>query len=136
MGSLSFVYVIDDDHAVLESTQFLLGSRDIDSAAFEDPLDFLRQAGELEPGCVLTDLNMPAMNGIELRRSLLARGIDWPVVLMSARSNRKPALDLLDLQFLDFIDKPFTPARLFDVLERAFEELARRGTGAAAASGC
>jgi len=121
MGSLIPVYVIDDDEGMLESTQFLLQALGIQSNVYSDPLAFLRAVGTLDPGCILTDLHMPSISGIELRAALTARGIDWPFILMSGNADvedRRPGAGILDL-----IEKPFTRGRLLAVLERAFAAL-------------
>lgn len=123
MSPVSPVYIVDDDGSVLESTRFLLDSLGIESRSFIDPLAFVGEAGTLAPGCVLTDLNMPGMSGVELHAALQDKGIRWPVVLMSAQSSRKSIEALPGPEILDFIDKPFTLARLSEVLERAFAEL-------------
>lgn len=121
MGSLIPVYVIDDDEGMLESTQFLLQALGIPSNGYSDPLAFLRAVSTLDPGCILTDLHMPSMSGIELRAALTARAIDWPFILMSGNADaedRRLATGILDL-----IEKPFTRGRLVEVLERAFAAL-------------
>jgi FixJ family two-component response regulator len=129
MGSPSFVYVVDDDQSILDSTQFLLESLSIESDTFSDPRAFLDKVHELPPGCVLTDLNMPGMSGIELHGALCARGIGWPTVIMSAHANRDSSGHFLDQGVADFLEKPFTPTRLFEVLERAFASIGHRRGG-------
>lgn len=126
MGSLTPVYVVDDDRDVLDSTQFLLASLSIESETFSDPLAFLDKAHELRPGCVLTDLNMPEMSGIQLHGALCAKGIGWPTVIMSAHANRDSSQHFLEQGITDFLEKPFTPTRLVEVLERAFAGLQDR----------
>lgn len=123
MSPASPVYIVDDDGSVLESTRFLLDSLGIESRAFSDPLAFIGEAAELPPGCVLTDFNMPGMSGVELQLALRDRGIFWPVILMSAHSSRKIVEELPGPEMLDFLDKPFTLARLSEALERASAEL-------------
>lgn len=117
------VYVVDDDPGILDSTQFLLGSLGIHSEIFSEPLAFLERAGTLAPGCVLTDLNMPTMSGIELQDRLRAARFGWPVILMSARPNGESIHDLLGGGLRDFLEKPFTASQLLDSLNRAFDEL-------------
>jgi two-component system response regulator FixJ len=123
MGAFASVYVVDDDPAMLESTQFLLESLDIRTRTFADPLIFLREVRALEPGYVLTDLSMPSMTGIELYAALRAKSVDWPVILMSGHSDAHalgPSLGGIAA----FLEKPFTVPRLLDVLESAAQGLA------------
>ncbi|HEX6660264.1 MAG TPA: response regulator [Sphingomicrobium sp.] len=117
------VYVIDDDTGMLDSMSFLLGSLGIPSKHFADPFTFLQTLDSLRPGCVLTDLRMPTMTGLELNRELAARKIDWPVVLMSAHLDSEASADARDCGVTDVIQKPFTVARLKAVLGRALSRL-------------
>jgi FixJ family two-component response regulator len=126
MSTASPVYVVDDDGSVLDSTRFLLDSLGIRCLSFIDPLAFVSECEGLAPGCVLTDFNMPGMSGIELRAALRDKRIFWPVILMSAHSSRKSIGDLPGLGITDFIDKPFTLARLSQALELAFAQLSGR----------
>jgi len=80
------VYLIDDDEAALASTEFLLTALGIQARSFSDPYAFLHAVSSLTPGCILTDLRMPAMSGLELHASLVKKGIGWPVILMSGHS--------------------------------------------------
>ena len=118
------VYVVDDDPAMLELTQFLLSSLGVDSKAFAEPLSFLQNIHDLEPGCVLTDLSMPSMTGVELHAALLAKGIDWPLVLMSGNRDRRSSRAFVKDGLSGFIEKPFTIEQLLAVLETAFQALA------------
>ena len=124
MGSFVPLYIIDDDAGMLESTQFLLQSLDIRSTTYSDPLTFLQQARTLAPGCVLTDLRMPSMSGIELRAALAAKDIDWPVILMSGHVDGDEPPDSSGM--FDFIAKPFTGRQLLAVLKRAFAAVQAR----------
>lgn len=114
------VYLIDDDQAMRESTQFLLDSVGIRSTVFADPIEFLHALPRLEPGCVLTDVRMPTMSGFELRSALAKRGVDWPVILMSGHSDAFQSAEMPPSGVLDFIQKPFTLDRLAEALDRAF----------------
>ena len=117
------MYVIDDDGSVLESMQFLLDSCGIPSKQFTDPYEFLQLANSLPPGCVLTDLRMPTMSGLELHRSLNARSIGWPLVIMSAHLDGDASAHARNSGVFDVIEKPFTAVALTAVLERAFAQL-------------
>lgn len=117
------VYLIDDDQAMRESTQFLLNSVGIRSTAFADPIEFLHALRRLEPGCVLTDVRMPTMSGVELHSALVKRGVDWPVILMSGHSDAVESSEMLRNGVLDFIQKPFTLDRITEALDRAFSIL-------------
>lgn len=116
---ISSVYLIDDDEAALASTEFLLTALGIPSRSFSDPYAFLHEVRSLEPGCILTDLRMPAMSGLELHAALIKKGLDWPVVLMSGHSAIEANMDALDCGVFGMLEKPFTRDALVDVLDRA-----------------
>jgi two-component system response regulator FixJ len=117
------VYLIDDDEATLASTEFLLGALGVRAISFSDPFAFLHELTSLEPGCVLTDLRMPAISGLELHAALRKKGIGWPVVLMSGHSALDSSSDALDRGIFGTLEKPFTRDDLMKVLDRAFSEL-------------
>jgi two-component system response regulator FixJ len=89
-GGARQVYVIDDDPDVLDSTAFLLPTLGYECRTFAAPEQFLAQAATLAPGCVLTDLRMPAMDGFQLARQIRTDGLRWPVLMMT--TDNGPAL--------------------------------------------
>jgi FixJ family two-component response regulator len=117
------VYLIDDDDAMLASTQFLLDSVGIPATSFSDPFAFLHAVGSLPPGCVLTDLRMPSMSGLELHGALATKGIGWPLVLMSGHSEFVPSETGLGNGVVAMVEKPFTLDKLMSALDRAFDFL-------------
>lgn len=117
------VYVIDDDESVLESVQFLLESFGIPSKLYSTPYAFLQELGTLDPGCLLTDLRMPSMSGLELHSAVRAKNIPWPVILMSAHLERDGGAGTLNQDFVGLVEKPFTAERLLDVIEQGFAQL-------------
>lgn len=118
------VYLIDDDDAMLASTAFLLETLGLQVKSFRDPFAFLHAVRELEPGCLLTDLLMPSMSGLELHATLKKRGIDWPVVLMSGHSS----LNAKGRGISAMLEKPFSADQLMTALDGAFTELEARQT--------
>lgn len=118
------VYVIDDEQAVLESTAFLLGVLGLECRTFASAKAFLGQATNLAPGCVLTDLRMPEMDGFALAAALKSQGVDWPVLLMT--SDNGPELERRATKhgFVAVLRKPVDGALLEDALDRAFAKLA------------
>lgn len=118
------VYLVDDDEAALESTNFLLTALGIRATSFSDPYAFLHAVGSLAPGCILTDLRMPAMSGIEIHAALIKKGIRWPVVLMSGHSAIGTNIDTHNHGIFGMLEKPFTREALIEVLDRACAVLA------------
>lgn len=117
------VYVVDDDESILESIQFLLESFGIPSKLYSTPFAFLQEMSSLEPGCVLTDLRMPSMSGLELHSAVRAKEVSWPIILMSAHLEREGSASALSSDFVGLVEKPFKAARLLDALQQAFVQL-------------
>ena len=118
------VYVIDDDRGVLESTAFLLRTLGLECRTFASPRSFLAEAPKLAPGCVLTDLRMPEMDGFALAAALKSRGVEWPILMMT--SDNGPELERRAARqgFAALLRKPIDGALLEDALDRAFLRLA------------
>jgi len=117
------VYVIDDDSAVTSSLEFYLSASGIACRCFMGPLEFLTALDELSPGCILMDVHMPKMSGIELHALLVKRSIDWPVILMSGECDTTAVQQALALGAVEFIAKPFAGDDLRLAMERAFARL-------------
>jgi two-component system, LuxR family, response regulator FixJ len=109
------VYVIDDDEAVRESLAFLLTSTKLSVRTFESVRAFLSCLPELAPGCVVTDVRMPEMDGIELLRRLKDLNASSPVILMTGHGDVPMAVDAMKLGAVDFLEKPFDDALLASI---------------------
>jgi two-component system response regulator FixJ len=114
------VHVIDDDDAVRESLRFLLETADFNPVCYDSAQAFLTA---LPPapvrGCVLTDVRMPGMTGIELLRALRADGLDLPVIVMTGHGDVPLAVEAMKSGAADFIEKPFDDERLIAALRVA-----------------
>jgi two-component system response regulator FixJ len=103
----SVVHVIDDDPAMRDSLQFLLETAELAPRTYPSAAEFLQHLQELEPGCVVTDVRMPEMSGLELLHALKARGVTWPVIVMTGHADVPLAIEAMKAGVLDFIEKPF-----------------------------
>lgn len=112
------VAVVDDDAMMCDSITALLSSVGIRTTCFADPARFLRSVGKLQVDCILLDVRMPGMSGIELQQALNERGIRTPVVFISAHGDIPMALKTVRAGALDFLEKPF---RDEDLLQRIHE---------------
>lgn len=117
------VYVVDDDQAMLRSAKFLLQSLNLSCQTFNDPYDFLRSAKELPPGCVLSDMRMPSMSGLELQTALAAQSIDWPIIFMTGQCDDASYEQAMSNGAIDIIEKPFLGDRLVKALDKALNSL-------------
>src|ERR1700739_214970 len=113
------VYVIDDDAAMRDSLEFLLAAADFEVSPFETALDFLDALSTLDFGCVVSDVRMPDIDGIELLKRLKAGGSLFPVVIMTGHGDVPLAVEAMKLGAMDFLEKPFEDDRLIGMIEAA-----------------
>jgi two-component system response regulator FixJ len=116
------VYVIDDDDAMRDSLDFLLGSADFHVTLFESAHQFLNTLASADFGCVLSDIRMPGMDGIELLKRLKASRSAFPVLIMTGHGDVPLAVEAMKLGASDFVEKPFEDDRLIGMIEVALRE--------------
>ncbi len=116
------VYVIDDDPAMRESLDFLLGAAGFDVRVFDSAQAFLDELTNLEAGCLLTDVRMPGIDGMELLRRLGSRPRKLPVIVMTGHGDVPLAVEAMKLGALDFLEKPFDDDRLIGMIRTALAE--------------
>lgn len=127
------IYVVDDDEAIRRSLSFMLKTSGFAVKLFEGGLPFLKEAADLEPGCVLLDVRMPDIDGLAVQRELRARGIMLPVVIMTGHGDIDMAVTAMKAGASDFIEKPFEKAALMGCIDAARQvAVADRGAGARA----
>jgi len=126
MSQSGKVYVIDDDPAMRDSLDFLLGAAGFSVRLFDSAQRFLDELATLEAGCVLTDVRMPGIDGMELLRQLNASARKLPVIVMTGHGDVPLAVEAMKLGALDFLEKPFEDDRLIGMIETA---LAQNETG-------
>ncbi|KSB90340.1 two-component system response regulator [Caulobacter vibrioides] len=113
------VHVVDDDADARDSLAFLLETADFRVRTYASALAFLSELGEAESGCVITDVRMPGMTGQELVRRLKTEGSALPVVMITGHGDIPMAVEAMRDGVVDFIEKPFSEARILAALERA-----------------
>lgn len=127
------IYVVDDDEAIRRSLSFLLKTSGYAVRLFEGGTAFLKEAADLESGCVLLDVRMPDIDGLEVQRELRARGIMLPVIIMTGHGDIDMAVAAMKAGASDFIEKPFEKAALLGCVEAARRlSVADRGANARA----
>jgi two-component system response regulator FixJ len=107
MPNEGVVHVVDDDLAVRQSLSFLLASDGLPVRLHESALAFLDAMTETATGCIVTDVRMPGIDGIELLRRLKARGFGLPVIVMTGHADVPMAVEAMKEGAVDFIEKPF-----------------------------
>lgn len=116
------VHVIDDDAAMRDSLAFLLETADLQARVYDSAVAFLHAVDGAEPGCVLTDIRMPEIGGLELIRRLKADGRAFPVVVMTGHGDVPLAIEAMKLGVIDFIEKPFHDEALLAAVRLALSQ--------------
>lgn len=120
------VHIVDDDPAVVQSVAFMLKAEGIDTTAHEGAEQLLEALPGLEPGCILLDLRLCGMSGLELQRLLHDHGCAMPVVMMTGHGSVDSAVAAMKEGAIDFIQKPFAKADLMAALDCATRRLTQR----------
>ena len=117
--SSKMVFVIDDDLSVRKSLTRLLRSSNYESEAFASASDFLARPPHSGSSCVIVDVQMPGLNGIDLQETLIKRRRDEQLVFITGHGNIPMCAQAMKAGAVDFLPKPFKPAQLLDCVERA-----------------
>jgi two-component system response regulator FixJ len=120
MQNESVVHVIDDDQAVRESIAFLLEATGLDVQIYESAPAFLA-ASDRPTGCIITDVRMPEMTGIELARHLRDNGSREPVIIITGHADVPLAIEAMHAGVSDFIEKPFDDELLLASINRVLD---------------
>ena len=113
------VFVVDDDESFRRSVRWLLASVNLKAALFASAQDFLRVVRPGETGCLVTDVRMPGMSGLDLQRTMAEREIRLPVIVMTAHGDVDMAVRAMKDGAMDFIQKPFNDQVFLDLVQRA-----------------
>jgi two-component system, LuxR family, response regulator FixJ len=116
------IYVIDDDEAMRDSLSFLLDSAGFNVRLFETALNFLDVLPGLDFGCVVSDVCMPGLDGIELLKRMKAVHSTFPIVIMTGHGDVPLAVEAMKLGAVDFLEKPFEDDRLIAMIEAAIRQ--------------
>jgi two-component system response regulator FixJ len=120
-------YVVDDDEASGQSLVFLLRAESIRARAFTSAAAFLQQLGPEHRGCVVTDVRMPGMDGIELMEQLAEIGCSMPVIVITGHADVPLAIKAMRAGAADFIEKPFAGDVILQAVRRCLEASADLG---------
>jgi RNA polymerase sigma factor (sigma-70 family) len=114
------VHIVDDDPAVRDSLSLLLSLRGYRTATFASAEDFLSAASDAWCGCVLADVRMPGLSGLEMQREMIARGLRLPVIIVTAHGDVESAREAFKSDAVDFLEKPFDDSGPIAAVEEAF----------------
>jgi two-component system, LuxR family, response regulator FixJ len=116
MQSSGMVHVIDDDEALRESLLFLLNAAKFKVRSYESAEAFLDAMGYAEPGCIITDVRMPGITGLELIRRLTTNHAAFPVIAISGHADVPLAVEAMKLGAVEFLEKPFEEGALISAV--------------------
>lgn len=116
------VFIIDDDQAALDSLRCLLESVKLRAEAYEKPSDFLQVYDPTRPGCVVLDVRMPEMSGLELQQELVRRGNPPPIIVVTGHADVPVCTTAFRAGAFDFIEKPANHQLLLGRIQRAIEQ--------------
>lgn len=120
------VHVVDDDPAVRRSVAFILKTSGHQVETYESGSDLIKDSGHLAEGCILLDIRMPGMDGLEVQQRLQDRGVSLPVIIMTGHGDVSLAVKAMKSGAVDFIEKPFAKEALLASLQEGFDRLSRR----------
>jgi two-component system, LuxR family, response regulator FixJ len=116
------VFVVDDDAAVCDSLRFLIESVGLRVETFASAGAFLAAYEPGTPGCLVLDLRMPGMSGLELQEQMARRGLNLPVIIITAHGDVPAAVRAMRAGAIDFMSKPFSDQALLDRIHQALEK--------------
>jgi len=122
------VHVVDDDPAFRRSVEVLLESAGFATCAYASALVVLDAASQLSGGCILLDIQMPGMNGLELQARFNELGIRLPVIVMTGQGDVATAVQAMKAGAIDFIEKPFADDLLLSTIETALATASGRAS--------
>ena len=115
------VFIIDDDPGVRTSIQELLESVDLQSKVFAKPQDFLLSQRADGPSCLVLDVRLPGVSGIEFQKELLAAGVQIPIIFITGHGDIPMSVKAMKLGAVEFLTKPFRDQELLDAIQQALE---------------
>src|ERR1043165_7094657 len=125
----SVVHLIDDDEDVRRALAFLLGTAGFAVKVYESAVSFLQRYEALASGCIVTDVRMPDMDGIQLLRRLNEMAVKLPVVIMTGHADVALAVEAMKSGAVDFIEKPFPDEKLLAAVRAALASQKSSGAG-------
>lgn len=120
---LRLVHLVDDDEAIRRSVGFMLKTSGYHVRTYESGVELLKGAPHLEPGCILLDIRMPGMDGLEVQAALSDKGVTLPVIIMTGHGDVSLAVQAMKAGSVDFIEKPFEKAVLLSAIEHGIERM-------------
>jgi two-component system response regulator FixJ len=133
MAPEGLVHLIDDDEDVRRALAFLLGTAGLAVKVYESASVFLEKCQDFQSGCVVSDVRMPGIDGLELLRRLQQKGAQMPVIVMTGHADVPMAVAAMKTGAVDFVEKPFSDDVLLAAIQAAFDRGKKMGRARAEA---
>ena len=121
------IHLVDDDEAIRRSASFMLRTSGYIVKTYASGVELLAQAKDIAPGCILLDIRMPDMDGLEVQRTLKERGVLLPVIIITGHGDVGLAVQAMKAGAVDFIEKPFEKAVLIGAIDEGFARIDQAG---------
>jgi len=125
MTDRKLIHIVDDEESIRKSTSFLLKTAGYAVETWPSGTAFLAEVKQAAHGCVLLDIRMPDMDGLDVQQALAQRGVTMPVVIMTGHGDVGIAVRAMKAGAVDFLEKPFERAALLSAIEAAFAQIAQ-----------
>lgn len=120
------VHLVDDDAAIRRSVGFMLKTSGHRVESYESGTDLLKVSSHLDRGCILLDIRMPGMDGLEVQQALQEKGVSLPVIIMTGHGDVTLAVKAMKAGAVDFIEKPFQKEALLESLDEGYRRLSEK----------
>ena len=134
MTDNKLVHIVDDEDAIRRSASFMLKTSGYSVQTWASGAAFLKEVRHAPEGCVLLDVRMPEMDGLEVQQALLDRGVTMPVIVLTGHADVSIAVRAMKAGAVDFLEKPFEKVVLIAAIEAAFDRIAAADGAAARAA--
>ncbi|MBD3761897.1 response regulator [Sphingomonadaceae bacterium G21617-S1] len=127
MSDKRLVHIVDDEDSIRRSAKFMLTTSGFAVETWESGTAFLKEVRHVETGCILLDVRMPEMDGLEVQQTLNERGVTMPVIILTGHGDVSIAVRAMKAGAVDFIEKPFEKAVLLAAIDAAYARIEERG---------
>lgn len=124
MTDRKLIHIVDDEDAIRRSASFMLKTSGYAVETWSSGAAFLKEVRNAEYGCVLLDVRMPEIDGLEVQKILVERGVTMPVIILTGHGDVSIAVRAMKMGAVEFIEKPFEKAVLVGAIEAAFDRIA------------